>query len=61
MGCVESSQVSVDSVNRKPIRMTFLGLSKAGKSSIIEMLKNEYVCCFSNSREKMIPRFQLME
>lgn len=44
MGCAESSQILVDTVNRKPVRVTFLGLSKSGKTSIIEVLKNEYVC-----------------
>lgn len=43
MGCAESSQILVDTMNRKPVRVTFLGLSKSGKSSIIEVLKNEYV------------------
>lgn len=43
MGCNSSIQIGLENMNQKPVSVCVLGLTNAGKTSIIEYLAGEYV------------------
>lgn len=64
MGCGTSAQIA-DTINQTPYVISLLGLPNVGKTSLLELYCDEYVCFFfsllTNSRVKQIHQYIQME